>query len=187
MCIYNQSIKKDQNSLFNALLPARHMFLMMGFFAFYNGFIYNEYISISLNLFGSCYTEESKYLRVEGCVYPFGIDPVWGAASNQLTFVNSYKMKLSVLVAVVHMCFGILMKGFNAVYFKNKLDFWFEFVPQIAFMLATFGWMDFMVVYKWLTPFPDTDKAPSIITLMIGMILQPFEVPDPALFNDAGL
>jgi V-type H+-transporting ATPase subunit a len=61
------------------------MFLMMGFFAFYNGFIYNEYISIPLNLFGSCYPlneADEVYTHIEGCVYPFGIDPVWIAASN---------------------------------------------------------------------------------------------------------
>jgi V-type H+-transporting ATPase subunit a len=52
-------------------------------------------------------------------------------------------------------------------------------------MLVTFGWMDFMVVYKWLTAFPNPGDAPSIITLMIGMILSPFEDPEPALFPNA--
>jgi hypothetical protein len=31
------------------------------------------------------------------------------------------------------------MKALNALYFKKPLDFIFEFVPQIIFMLVTFG------------------------------------------------
>jgi V-type H+-transporting ATPase subunit a len=45
-----------QNSIIKMLLPHRYMLTMMGFFATYCGFIYNDYLSTSLNLFGSCYT-----------------------------------------------------------------------------------------------------------------------------------
>jgi V-type H+-transporting ATPase subunit a len=38
-------------------------------------------------------------------------------------------MKMAVIFGVVHMSLGIIMKGFNAVYFGNKLDFIFEFIP----------------------------------------------------------
>ena len=33
-----------------------YLVLMMGLFAFYCGFVYNEFLGIPLNLFGSCYT-----------------------------------------------------------------------------------------------------------------------------------
>ena len=64
---------------------------MMGFFAFYNGVIYNDYLSLSLNLFGSCYSldetvEPHVWVGKEGCVYPFGLDPVWSMSTNLLTF-----------------------------------------------------------------------------------------------------
>jgi len=33
----------------------RYLIVMMGFFAFYCGLIYNEFASLGLNLFNSCY------------------------------------------------------------------------------------------------------------------------------------
>jgi len=54
---------------------------------------------------------------------------VWFLATNDLTYINSLKMKLAVILGVVHMSFGIIMKGANALYFKSPLDFLCEFVP----------------------------------------------------------
>jgi len=41
-------------------LIVRHMVLMMGFWAFYNGWIYNDFMSVPINLFGSCYKESTN-------------------------------------------------------------------------------------------------------------------------------
>jgi len=38
-----------------AFLPFKYVMMLMGFFATYVGFMYNEFFSIPLNLFGSCY------------------------------------------------------------------------------------------------------------------------------------
>ena len=43
--------------------------------------------------------------------------------------LDSYKMELAVIIAVIHMSFGIVMKGVNALYFKNWIPFVCEFVP----------------------------------------------------------
>ena len=47
--------ENTSNSAFKMLRPHRYMVTLMGFFAAYCGFIYNDYLSISLNLFGSCF------------------------------------------------------------------------------------------------------------------------------------
>jgi V-type H+-transporting ATPase subunit a len=78
----------------------------MGFFAFYCGWIYNDFGSIQFNVFGSCYNydnldEATKTIKKDdGCVYPFGLDPVWGRSSNELAFQNSFKMKLAIILGV---------------------------------------------------------------------------------------
>lgn len=57
------------------------------------------------------------------------------------------------------------MKGFNAIYHRSAIDFIFEFLPQIVFLLALFGFMDLLIILKWLTDWQGREgEAPSIIT-----------------------
>ncbi len=75
------------------------------------------------------------------------------------------------------MSLGVIMKAFNAVYFKNHLDFIFEFVPQIILLLVLFGYMDWIIIAKWLTDFTHRENdAPSVISTMIGMALNGGEI-----------
>lgn len=83
-------------------------------------------------------------------MYPIGLDPVWAVAQNNLNFVNSLKMKISVIIGVVHMTLGVFIKASNSIYFGKYMDFFFEFIPQLAFLLTLFGYMDFLIIYKWL-------------------------------------
>jgi V-type H+-transporting ATPase subunit a len=61
------SLKADylkQNGL-AALAAARYIVLLMGLFACYGGFIYNEFFAMPLNLFSSCYEtdKEGQFVR----------------------------------------------------------------------------------------------------------------------------
>lgn len=88
-------------------------------------------------------------------------------------------MKLSVILGVAQMSLGICMKGFNAVHFRRPIDFFFEFIPQIILMMCLFGYMDFLIITKWLTDWTgNTGRAPPIIATMIGMFLRLGQIPD---------
>mmetsp|Transcript_20061 Transcript_20061/g.17153 ORF Transcript_20061/g.17153 Transcript_20061/m.17153 type:complete len:172 (+) Transcript_20061:1363-1878(+) len=152
LCLANDSIAKDKTSLMNSLLPARYLLLLQGIFACYCGFIYNDMSSVPLNLFGTCYPGKNPERSSLDCVYPFGVDPVWYGMENELAFMNSLKMKLAIILGVIHMTFGILLKGVNAIHFKSCIDFVFEFIPMITFMSLTFGYMVVLVFLKWSLP-----------------------------------
>ena len=113
-------------------------------------------------------------------MYPVGVDPVWYLAKNELSYMNSLKMKVAVILGVAQMTLGVVLKGFNYRYHGKRLEFWFEAVPQLILLLSLFGFMDILIVIKWLTDYsqpsaisPDQNSlsAPSIISTMIVMVL----------------
>ncbi len=108
----------------------KYMITMMGFFALYCGLIYSDFFAVPLPLTTSCYSEqEGSFVRKEGCYYPVGFDHSWHHSTNFISYMNSFKMKLSIVIGVVHMVIGICMKGINAIYFRNFSDFFLEFIP----------------------------------------------------------
>lgn len=42
----------------------------------------------------------------------FGLQ-IWNLATNRLTFLNSFKMKMSVILGIIHMTFGVVLGIFN--------------------------------------------------------------------------
>lgn len=98
---YNDKLKKNPD--FEGLLSARFLFLMMGLCATYCGLIYNDFMSLTWNLFGSCFKEiegSEETELIDGCVYPIGFDPKWYIANNELNFFNSFKMKFAIIFGV---------------------------------------------------------------------------------------
>lgn len=183
--------KEGGKDIWSQMHPIRHFILLMGFFATFCGFCYNDYTSVPLYLFGdSCYTfveGQPEAILKPDCVYPFGVDPAWFLAVQELTFMNSLKMKMAVIFGVAQMSIGICLKGSNAIQNRSMLDFVFEFMPQIIILTAMFGYMDLMIVVKWLTNWEGREMyAPSVIGTMIDMFLnlgQPTLPTDAPLFN----
>lgn len=56
--------------------------------------------------------------------YPFGVDPAWHGSRSELPFLNSLKMKMSILIGVAQMNLGIILSFFNALYFRNPVNVW---------------------------------------------------------------
>ena len=153
----------------------RYMLLLLGFFSTFCGLIYNDFASVPLG-YSTCYDDDKQQ---EGCVHTLGIDPAWYLSDKELPFINSFKMKTAVIFGVGHMLLGIVIKGMNAAYFGRWAEFTFEFVPQLILMLAMFGYMDVLIVLKWLTDYRGIEnQAPSIIQVMIGMFLNAGALPE---------
>jgi ABC-type dipeptide/oligopeptide/nickel transport system permease subunit len=67
--------------------------------------------------------------------YPFGMDPIWKQSTNELTFTNNFKMKMSIVFGVLQMLFGITLSAFNYVHFGDWVSFINMFIPQVCYIL----------------------------------------------------
>ncbi len=82
-------------------------------------------------------------------------------------------MKLAVILGVIQMTAGIVIRGMNNLYFKQSLDFIFEFIPMIVFMSSLFGYMIILIFVKWATDWSsDTSRAPSLISQLMNIALK---------------
>ena len=81
-------------------------------------------------------------------------------------------MKLSVILGVAQMFFGVMVSLFNHKYFNKQLNVLCEFIPQMIFLLSIFGYMNLMIIVKWLK-YDSTNSscAPSILINLINMFL----------------
>ncbi|XP_062299054.1 V-type proton ATPase 116 kDa subunit a isoform X9 [Scomber scombrus] len=194
--------QKSDNEMFNMVFAGRYIILLMGLFSIYTGVIYNDCFSKSLNMFGSGWSvrpmfgpkganwtsetlDGNSVLQLDPAVpgvfggpYPLGIDPIWNVATNKLTFLNSFKMKMSVILGVIHMLFGVSLSLFNHLYFKKPLNIFLGFIPEIVFMASLFGYLILLIFYKWAAYDAfDSKDAPSLLIHFINMCL--FNYNDP--------
>jgi len=191
--------KRNISEIFNIFFGGRYIVFLMSIFSIYTGLIYNDIFSKSVNIFGSQW--HMKNLNFEasnatpihlsatmmldpkdtnqyaGTAYPFGVDPVWQSASNKIGFLNTYKMKISLIFGVIHMTFGVLMSLWNKLSKKQYASILLEFFPQIIFLLGIFGYLVTMIFIKWVLyganlPDPMSEHcAPNLLITFINMML----------------
>ncbi|XP_003798437.1 V-type proton ATPase 116 kDa subunit a isoform X1 [Otolemur garnettii] len=188
------AVKAAQNEIWQTFFGGRYLLLLMGLFSIYTGFIYNECFSRATAIFPSgwsvatmanqsgwsdSFLAQHEVLTLDPNItgvflgpYPFGIDPVWSLASNHLSFLNSFKMKMSVILGVTHMAFGVVLGVFNHMHFGQRHRLLLETLPELIFLLGLFGYLVFLVVYKWLkVSAASAASAPSILIHFINMFL----------------
>jgi len=179
-----QLANQKLNEIIDTMFQGRYMLLLMGLFSIYTGLIYNEAFAVPIDIFGSNWRYETanstEAVRIDPHrVYPFGVDPAWKNASNGLLYFNSLKMKMSVIFGVTQMCVGIILSLVNAIHFKKPINIIGEFIPQMIFMLSLFGYMCFLIIYKWCHNWESVgNNAPMLLNVMIGMFLEVYHLPD---------
>lgn len=153
------------------LYKMKYLVFLNGIFATYCGFIYSEWFANAFAFFPSCYDVKSPTFAIKskGCVYPFGLDYIWYISENETSFLNSFKMKFSIIIGVVQMLFGTILRASNGIYFGKWEDVVFEAIPQFLFMLVTFGYMSVAIIIKWLTNW-DGRESVSIIQVFINFM-----------------
>jgi V-type H+-transporting ATPase subunit a len=166
--------------MFQMLFGGRYIILMMSIFSIYVGLIYNDIFSLCVFYAPSGWTYINETVNGKSFevpkfqyAYPFGIDPSWRLAENSMVFMNSYKMKMSILIGVAHMIFGICLSLFNHRYFKKPINIIGEFIPQMIFLNCLFGYLCILIIYKWLQPADKYERAPGLLNTLIFMFLKP--------------
>lgn len=133
MCLWEKKliIQNIQNEVWGYFFGGRYIILLMGIFSIYTGFIYNDMFSKSLNIMGSRWSVNETHFtqgnpnkshevildpatsEYFGVPYEFGMDPVWQLAENKILFHNSFKMKISIIVGILQMLFGVFLSLLN--------------------------------------------------------------------------
>jgi V-type H+-transporting ATPase subunit a len=179
---------KSKDSFLKLFIQARYILFLFGISSVFCGFIYNEFFSIPLSIFKSCYdimkiNDNNKdknfgfdfieVKKIENCIYPLGIDPIWSRSRNELSFLNSIKMKFSLIIGVLHMLLGILLSGINNIFQKEYIDIFVVFLPKFIFMSLLFGYLCVMIFIKWITNWEEMKvTAPSLINQFLDIFMK---------------
>uniref|UniRef100_A0A914PQA5 V-type proton ATPase subunit a n=1 Tax=Panagrolaimus davidi TaxID=227884 RepID=A0A914PQA5_9BILA len=193
-----------KDEIFQTFFGGRYVIFLMGCFSIYTGFIYNDAFSKSFNLFGSAWVnpypkgnltqwsidtpEKQMFLNPDhsyfGGPYPIGVDPAWNLAeTNKLNFLNSMKMKASVIIGISQMVFGVILSYHNYTYFNSRLDILYMFIPQMLFLCSIFVYLCLEIIMKWIMfdfsggytifgyDYPGAGCSPALLIGLINMFM----------------
>ncbi|KAL4585916.1 hypothetical protein LXL04_010543 [Taraxacum kok-saghyz] len=166
-------------SFMEMLFGGRYVLLLMSLFSIYCGLIYNEFFYVPYHIFGQsayrCRDPNCSDAYTIGLIkyrdaYAFGVDPSWRGSRSELPFLNSLKMKMSILFGIAQMNLGIMLSYFNSIFFNNSLDIRYQFIPQMIFLNSLFGYLSLLIIIKWCT-----GSQADLYHVMIYMFLSPFK------------
>nr|CAH8828103.1 unnamed protein product [Trichobilharzia regenti] len=204
VCERKLNANKSGGEIWNIFFNGRYIILLMGLFSIYTGLIYNDIFSLSANIFGSSWypTYDSQALSQDtrfqleprtsvnvsdrmyaGYPYPFGLDPIWQLAGNKIMLTNSIKMKMSVVLGVLHMLLGICLGAFNYRHNKDTLSIFCLLLPQVLFLSCIFLYLVILIFFKWIAYTAETaSSAPSLLIGLINMIRFSYPEDIPSLY-----
>lgn len=185
LCERSLSAHKGNNEIWNTFFGGRYIILLMGAFSIYTGMIYNDTFAKALNIFGSAWIApgngtgvfEHKQMLLpnkdfSGHAYIFGVDPVWALSENKIPFTNSFKMKMSIVLGVLQMTFGIMLSLGNHLYRRDMLSIYSEFIPQLIFLSSIFGYLVVTIFAKWSIDYTNNYFcSPSLLIMLINMFM----------------
>ncbi|XP_053685880.1 V-type proton ATPase 116 kDa subunit a 1-like [Sabethes cyaneus] len=192
MVLYENKLSEINDEIWKLFFGGRYTILLMGCFSIYTGFVYNDLFSKTINLFGSAWSIHYNTSTVmtndmlqlnpgedySTTIYQFGLDPAWMLALNKIIFQNSFKMKLSIIFGVAHMLLGVCLSAINHKHFRKSVDILLEWLPQLLFLILLFGYLCFLMFFKWIKYTAVTDEeslkpgcTPSVLVMFIGMML----------------
>lgn len=77
-------------------------------------------------------------------------------------------MKLSMVIAFVHMIFGTILKMVNEIKKGQMKAVYFDSIPKLVLMFTTIGYLVYLIIAKWLTNYSGHEyEAPSVINSML--------------------
>lgn len=181
-----QLAKCNFGEIFDLMFGGRYIIVLMGLFSIHCGFIYNDFLSKSLNFFGTSWITrvvdipegdkttalDPNNTEIFKSPYFYGVDPIWQLADNKIMWSNSFKMKASVCFGIAQMIFGLLLKYKNCQYFQNRLNVVAEFIPEMIFLNSIFLYLVITIIAKWIFwPIHDSACAPSLLINLINIFM----------------
>ena len=143
--------------------------------------IFRENSTFPLGLKSTMMLDPGNFSQYKGDPYYFGIDPAWQYAVNKITFLNGYKMKISLIFGLIQMVFGVTLSAWNKVLKRKYAEVFLEFLPQMVFLVFIFCYLIFLIFFKWTAYYADTlhkdtntrseHCAPNLLITFINMML----------------
>jgi V-type H+-transporting ATPase subunit a len=167
------------------ILGFRYFLLLMAICGMYNGLVYNEWFGLPIDLLGSHWHHEenqTQWTRSDPGVYPFGLDPVWMFKDNELIYTNSMKMKISVVMGITQMIFGMFLQLIKQVRRRDWIQLYLAWLPQMMYLCSFFLYMVVLVILKWCQH--QTGEGVNLIQTLINMILSPGKIEEGAQMYD---
>jgi len=139
----------DAFDFLDIIICARYILFLNGLYAVFWGFLYSEFLGTPFNS-------------------PVGIYYKWHWNEE---FVNSLRMKLSMIIGYAHMLMGLVINIANLLIQKDYLMLFTEAAPKFVAFNCFLGYMVFLIYFKYVAAWEY-----SIISIMVKMFTSPFVV-----------